>query len=75
MKNERTFQTASFLTEEEVEEVLKNETVSSNSDSDSDYSSEGSDYVEDKRPLMKMVESTTADIKWIWILLIRLKRL
>ena len=75
MKNERAFHTASFLTEEEVEEVLKNETVSSNSDSDSNYSSEGSDYVEDKRPVMKMVESITADIKWIWILLIGLKRL
>ena len=65
MKNKKAFQTASFLTEEEVQEVLKNETVSSNSDSDSDYSSEVSDYVEDKRPVMKMVESTTADIKWI----------
>ena len=61
MKNAKAFQTASFLTEEEVQEVLKNETVSSNSDSD--YSSKGSDYVEDKRPVMKMVESTTADIK------------
>ena len=65
MKNVKAFQTASFLTEDEVQEVLKSETVSSNSDSDSDYSSEGSDFVEDKRPIIKMVESTTADIKWI----------
>ena len=63
MKNAKAFETASFLTEDEVKDVLK--TVSSNSDSDSDYSSEGSDYVEDKRPIMKMVESTTADITWV----------
>ena len=65
MKNAKAFETASFLTEDQVKDVLKSETVSSNSDSDSDYSSEGSDYVEDKRPIMKMVESTTADITWV----------
>ena len=61
----KAFKTASFLTENKVKDALKSTTVSSKSDSDSDYSSEDSDYVEDKRPIMKMVESTTADITWV----------
>ena len=65
LQNERSCQTASLMTAEEVQEVLNGKVGDSNTEeSDSDYSSEGSDYAEDYRPLMKMVQLTTADIMW-----------
>ena len=52
------------MTAEEVQQVLDGKVSESNT-KDSDYSSEGSDYAEDYRPLKKMVQLTTADIMWI----------